>query len=55
MKVEEFLRKQRAEKEARKNALLAEQREKVANRIKAEKEDVSPLSLSSRLSLARSS
>lgn len=41
MKVQEFLEKRRAEKEARKNARVAEQREKVSNRIKAEKEDVS--------------
>eukprot|EP00903_Cladosiphon_okamuranus_P015743 g14531.t1 len=39
MKVEAFLEKRRADKEARKKALLAEKREKVVNRVKAEKED----------------
>lgn len=36
------MEERRAEKDKRKNELLEEQREKVANRIKAEKEDVSP-------------
>ncbi len=39
-KLRQFLESQRAEKEARRNVAQAEQREKVANRIKAEKEDV---------------
>ncbi|CAM9702043.1 unnamed protein product [Ectocarpus sp. 12 AP-2014] len=38
-KIEIFLEKRRADREARKEAEQAEQREKVANRIKAEKEE----------------
>ncbi|CAN0200962.1 unnamed protein product [Ectocarpus sp. 8 AP-2014] len=38
-KIENFLEKRRADREARKEAEQAEQREKVANRMKAKKEE----------------